>query len=461
MKLKFFGGAKSVTGANYLLEAINKNGKTVRLVVDCGLIQGDAKAEEANYEKFPYDVKTVDAVLITHAHIDHTGRLPYLYRSGFRKKIYATNPTKDFTELLLTDSQGLLERDAIKKGRQPLYTIQDVEGVMGLFNGVDYHQVINIDPFIIEYYDAGHILGSGFIKIIGPSEDGGTKTIIFSGDLGNKASPLVHETEKIDGADYIVMEALYGGKFHEDTEKKKEKLEDAIEESIKDRGVLMIPAFSMERTQELLYEINELVENRRIPKVPVFVDSPLAIKLTTIYKKYSDDPQYFDDESMKLFNSGDEVFNFSGLTLTPTTYQSKEINDVPVPKVIIAGSGMSEGGRMIHREYRYISDPKNTLLFISYQSPYSLGRRILNGEKMVKIFGEEILVKCQVKSISGYSAHADQNKLLEWLKPIRETVKKVYLVQSEAEAAEIFAVKARDVLAIDTDVPEEDSEIEI
>ncbi len=461
MKLNFFGGAQSVTGANYLLEATDKNGKEVRIIVDCGLVQGDSKEEEKNYEKFQYDTKTVDAVFITHAHIDHTGRLPFLYRSGFRNKIYSTKPTKDLTEQLLVDSQGLLEKDAIKKGIKPLYTAEDVEGVMRLFEGVDYHQKIEIDPFTFEYFDAGHILGSGFIKVTGPAKDGGMKTIVFSGDLGNKASPLVRDTEKLEGANVIVMEALYGDKFHEEPEKRMERLEDAIEDSVHDGGVLMIPAFSMERTQELLYEIDQLIVNRRIPRVPIFVDSPLAIKLISVYKKYSDDPLYFDEAAMKMFESGEQVFNFPGLTLTLTTNESKEINDVPPPKVIIAGSGMSEGGRMIHHEYRYLSDPKSTLLFISYQASHSLGRRILNGERMVKIFGEDILVRCKIKSIGGYSAHADQAKLLEWLSPIRETVEKVYLVQSEIESAQVFAVKARDVLAIDTEIPEGNESIEI
>lgn len=461
MKLKFFGGAQVVTGANYLLEATDSDGKSVKILVDCGLSQGGGKSKEYNYEKFPYDPKEVEAVLITHAHIDHTGRLPFLYRSGFRGKIFSTCPTRDFAEQLLIDSQGLLEKDAEKEGRKPLYSIRDVEDTMHLWTGFNYHQKIEIGPMTAEFFDAGHILGSSFIRITGPGDDGKQKTIIFSGDLGNTATPLVRDTERPEPADYIVMEALYGDKLHEEVERRKDKLEDAIEETVTDGGVLMIPAFAMERTQELLYEINELTENRRIPRVPIFIDSPLAIKLIAIYKKYSDDPDYFDDEAISLFDKGDEIFNFPGLTLSLTTAQSKDINNVPAPKIIIAGSGMSEGGRMIHHEYRYLPDPKSTVLFISYQSPNSLGRKIMDGAKLVKIFGEDVIVRCKVKSIGGYSAHADQKKLLDWLRPARHSVQKVFLVQSETEAAGVFAVKVRDDLALDAKVPDDNEEVSL
>jgi metallo-beta-lactamase family protein len=250
------------------------------------------------------------------------------------------------------------------------------------------------------------------------------------------------------------MEALYGDKLHEHTSDRKDVLEDMIESAVAAGGTLMIPAFAMERTQELLYEINELTENHRIPKAPVFIDSPLAIKLLAIYKKYSDNPDYFDEEAIALFKQGDEIFNFPGLKFTLTTEQSKEINNVPSPKIIIAGSGMSEGGRMIHHEYRYLSDPKSTVLFISYQSPGSLGRRILNGEKLVKIFGEEIVVRCRVDRIGGYSAHGDQAKLMSWVKPQKTRLKKIFIVQSEGDTAEIFASKVRDELAINAEVPD-------
>ncbi|MDD5098924.1 MAG: MBL fold metallo-hydrolase [Candidatus Colwellbacteria bacterium] len=463
MKLHFYGGAQSVTGANYLLEGNpNAKGKTTKILIDCGLTQGSREEEKQNYEPLPYDPKEVEALLITHAHIDHTGRVPFLYKSGFRGQIYSTSATKDFSEYLLIDSQGLLEKDARDHGHEVLYSLQDVSNALKIWTGVRYHEKLRINEFDVEFFDAGHILGSSFIRISAKDEKTGeVKTIVFSGDLGNVTTPLVKDTEMAEGADYVVMESLYGDKIHEPANTRKDKLEDAIEETVAAGGVLMIPAFAMERTQELLYEINELSENHRIPRVPIFIDSPLAIKLVAVYKKYSADPDYFDSEALALFKKGDEIFNFPGLKFTLTTEQSKEINSVPAPKVIIAGSGMSEGGRMIHHESRYISDPKSTLLFISYQSPYSLGRKIMNGEKMVRIFGEDVLVRCKTRSIGGYSAHADQLKLLNWIRPMRDTLKKIYLVQSEGDTAEIFRTKVMDELAIPVEVPKSAMEVEL
>ncbi len=461
MKLYFYGGAKTVTGANYLLEGEpNEKGQTTKILIDCGLLQGSKKEEKTNYNPLPYDPKTIDALLITHAHIDHTGRVPYLYKLGFRSPIYSTPPTKDFAEELLIDSQGLIAKEAYKLDHSPLYSLQDVRGALSIWKRVKYHESIRIKEFDIEFYDAGHILGSSFIKITA-NYSTGKKTIVFSGDIGNVKTPLVKDTEILPETDYVVMEALYGDKIHKHTEDRKNILEDIIEESVSAGGVLMIPAFAMERTQELLYEINELIENYRIPSVPVFIDSPLAIKLLAAYKKYSDDPDYFDDEAIELFKRGDEIFNFPGLKFTLTTEQSKEINQVAPPKIIIAGSGMSDGGRIIHHEYQYLSDQNSTMLFISYQAPGSLGRKLLDGEKIVKIFGEEIVVRCKVKQISGYSAHGDQIKLLEWLRPMKTKIKNLYLVQSEEDAAVVFADKVRDELAIDAVLPNKEGVVEL
>ncbi|MEK7193882.1 MAG: MBL fold metallo-hydrolase RNA specificity domain-containing protein, partial [Patescibacteria group bacterium] len=240
---------------------------------------------------------------------------------------------------------------------------------------------------------------------------------------------------------------------HEDLGRRKEILEDVIEETVKNKGVLLIPSFAMERTQELLFELNDLAENGRIPRAPVFIDSPLAIKITAIYKKYSQDPEYMDQEALTLFRKGDAIFDFPGLKMTLTTEQSKEINEVAAPKIIIAGAGMSHGGRILHHERRYLSDPKNAILFIGYQAQGSLGRKILDGAKSVKIFGEEIPVKCRIKTISGYSAHADQSMLLNWLKPMSGSLKKVFIVQGEEDQMIHFSVKIRDELAVDTAIP--------
>lgn len=450
MRLTFYGGAKMVTGSNYLLES----GET-KVLIDCGLHQGSSYCEAHNFEPFGYDPKTIDAVFVTHAHIDHTGRIPQLFKAGFRGKIYSTAPTKDFAELLLLDSEHIVREEAEKKHKPPLYDIPDVAETMKLWHGLSYHQKVHIGPpdngFEAELYDAGHVLGSASVLVSAPAEN---KKIVFSGDLGNNPPPFINPTEYIEDVDYALVESVYGGRVHENLANRKDILEDLIEETVKARGVLMIPAFALERTQELLFEINDLVENGRIPKAPVFVDSPLAIKLTSVYQKYSADPMYFNASSLPFARKGNTLFNFSGLRMTLTTEQSKEINDVPAPKVILAGSGMSNAGRILHHEARYLSDPKSAILFVGFQAKGSLGRQILDGAKMVTIFGEKVPVRCKAKAIGGYSAHGDQPQLLKWVEAMRLRVKKAFVAQGEEEEASALAQKIRDELAVEAVVPE-------
>ncbi len=460
VKLTFYGGAETVTGSNYLLEigypsttanaGQANSGQATKILIDCGLSQGESFSEKSNWGKFPYDPASIDAVLITHAHIDHTGRLPKLFKDGFKGKIYSTAPTKDFAEQLLLDSEHLLFKEAEEKNLPPLYNINDINETMKLWQKISYHEKIKIKDAEVEFFDAGHILGSAFIAV---KAEG--KTIVFSGDLGNMPAPLVKDTENINQADYALIESAYGARIHESPEKRKDLLEDTIEETIKSNGVLLIPTFAMERTQELLYELNALVENKKIPAIPVFVDSPLAIKLTAIYKKYSMDPMYVDNEAIKLLRGGDAIFDFPRLRLTLTTEQSKEINNVPPPKIIIAGSGMSHGGRILHHELRYLPDQNSTILFVGYQTKGSLGRRILEGARSVNIFRETVPVKLKIRSISGYSAHADQPLLLNWLKPMKDSLKKLFIVQGEKEEAEGLSQKIKDELAIRTEIPKQ------
>lgn len=443
MKLTFCGGARTVTGSNYLLET----GKT-KILIDCGLRQGGHYVERLNFEPFPYKPSEIDAVLITHGHIDHIGRLPKLYKDGFKGRIYSTPPTKDFAEILLLDSEHILREEAKKHRQPPLYEISDISRLMPLWQKVPYHQKFKVGGVEAEFYNAGHILGSSSILT---TIEG--KKIVFSGDLGSLPAALVKPIEYLENADYALVESVYGNRTHEETRARKDQLEDLIEETIKAKGVLMIPSFALERTQELLYELNELVENGRIPRVPVFIDSPLSIKLTSVYQKYSRDPEFFSQESIELIRGGDAIFAFPGLRMTLTTIQSREINEVPPPKVIVAGAGMSNGGRILHHEHRYLSDPRSALLFIGYQAKDSLGRFIENGAKSVKIFGDEIPVRCKIKTISGYSAHADQPQLLRWLEPMRLHLKKVFVVQGEEEEALPLAQKIKDKLALETEVP--------
>ncbi len=444
MKLTFCGGAKSVTGSSYLVES----GDT-RVLVDCGLHQGSYVCELDNYEKFSYEPSSIDALFVTHAHIDHIGRIPKLYKEGFRGKIFSTPPTREFAEELLLDSMDLLKREAKRCKKEPIYTAKDVEGIMGLWKTEGYHRRILIKDIGAELYDAGHILGSASVLL-----EAEGKRIIFSGDLGNSPASLIKEFEKIEDADYAVMESTYGGRIHQDISERRSLLEDVIEDTLKKKGVLMIPAFAMERTQELLYELNELVENGRIPRVPVFLDSPLAIKLTAIYKKYERDSNYFNQESINLIKKGDAIFKFPGLQMVPKTEDSRRIRETPNPKIIIAGSGMSQGGRIVYHEKEYLPDDKSTILFVGYQARNSLGRRILDGEKEVNIMDEMVPVKARVRDIDGYSAHADQNLLLRWLKPMSNTLKGVYLVHGEEDQMTPLIQKIRDFMAISVTAPE-------
>lgn len=441
MKLTFYGAIQSVTGANYLLED-----PSAKILIDCGLNQGNSFCEERNWEPFPYDPREIKAVFITHSHIDHIGRLPQLVKNGFNGKIFSTAPAKDAAEFLLLDSEHILKQEAEYKKKPMLYGVEDIADVFKVWEGINYHEPINIGNFKITLYNAGHILGSSFIIIEGPSSTGlGQRVrIAFSGDLGNSPAPLIGMKEELMGEiDYCVTESTYGGRVHENLEERKEILEDLIEDIARNKGTLMIPAFAMERTQDLLFEINQLVEQKRIPRISVFVDSPLAIKLTEVYKKHRD-----------YLVSGDINFNFPGLKMTLTTEESKSINNVSPPKVIIAGSGMSHGGRILHHERRYLSDPNSTLLIVGYQASGSLGRKILDGEETVRIFGEEVAVKCHIKAIGGYSAHADKPQILNWLKTQRQNFKKVFIVQGEKDQSSALAQAIKDEMAVATVLPE-------
>ncbi len=445
IKLTFCGGAQSVTGACYLLET-----ERTKLLIDCGMFQGSRFAESLNYDPFPFDPKTVDAAIVTHAHIDHIGRLPKLARDGFRGSVFATAPTLDFAKELLLDSERVLRHEAKWDGVEPFYNIKDVDNACALFEPIAYGKMTELSEDIsFRLYDSGHILGSAMAEVFVRRGEKTTK-IVFSGDLGNSPAPLLRDMHEEKSADYALIESTYGDRLHEVSRARKDILEDVIEETVRAGGTLMIPSFATERTQELLYELNELVENGRIPRVPVFIDSPLAIKITEIYKKHS---SFYDHEAIQLIKSGDEIFNFPGLKFTPSPEESKAINAVRPPKIIIAGSGMSNGGRIMYHEKLYLSDPKNTLLIIGYQAKGSLGRRLLEGAQTVKIAGEQVEVRARVLQISGYSAHADQKKLLEWIEPMRHSLKKLFVVQGEEESAGALAVKARDQFAMHVAVP--------
>lgn len=445
MKLHFYGGVGSVTGANYLLET-----SKAKIIIDCGLFQGSSVLEKKNYQSFPYQPKEVDFVLITHAHLDHIGRLPKLIDQGFTGKILTTAPTIDFARLMLEDSQNILHHKALRAGIIPPPDGNRIENMMKMFEVVEYEEPVKLnDQLSVKFREAGHVLGSAVIEV--SAED---KKIVFSGDLGSGRMPILRKPAKIKEADYVIMESTYGDRLHETVQASKDMIEDVVEETIAQGGVLMIPSFALERTQQLLYHFNELVENHRIPEIPIFVDSPLAIKLTKIYSQY---PQYYDKEADLLIKSGDDIFKFPGLKLTLSVEESKAINEVAPPKIIIAGSGMSQGGRIIHHEARYLSDPKNTLLIVTYQARGTLGRRILEGAKKVKILDKRIEIKARVEHINGYSSHADQKDLINWLKSTIENgsrrPKNIFVVQGEPEPSLSLAQNIKDHLGLSAQVP--------
>ncbi|MFA6515288.1 MAG: MBL fold metallo-hydrolase [Candidatus Paceibacterota bacterium] len=448
LKITFCSGAGTVTGANFLLEG---NGK--KFLIDCGLIQGEKFVDDLNWTKFSYDASTIDILFITHGHIDHIGRIPKLISEGFNGKIVSTVPTKDITEVMLADTAHLLSRD-VENELDKIYTPENIKKALDNWETLEYGQKLNVDHgFQFSYKDAGHILGSGMLEIIYNH-----KKIVFTGDLGNSPSPLLPDTEEIKDADYMIMESCYGDRNHEHRDERKKKLEEIIRENYSHQGTLIIPTFSLERTQELLYEINSLVENKIIPQMPIFLDSPLSIKLTDIYLKYD---KYFNKKARDIIATGDKLFDFPGLRETPETEDSKAILHTPSPKIIIAGSGMSNGGRILHHEKNYLPNKNDTILLTGYQSVGTLGRLISDGANKVHIMGEEVHIKANVAKISGYSGHKDSDHLVEFVENTAQTLKKVFVVMGEPKSAMFLAQKLRDNLGVKAFTPTAGEIVEI
>ncbi len=447
LKVTFCSGAGTVTGANFLLE-----GEGHKFLIDCGLIQGEQDfVDELNWDKFPYDAKEIEILFISHGHIDHIGRIPKLINEGFNGKIISTIPTKEITEIMLADTAHILSRDK-EHNLDEIYTEDNIKKAMSLWQTLEYGEKFIVDDiFQFSYKDAGHILGSGMLEIIYNS-----KKIIFTGDLGNSPSPLLPDTEVITDADYLFMESVYGDRNHEHREERRNKLEEIINDNYKRKGTLMIPTFSLERTQELLYEINSLVENNKVPFMPIFLDSPLAIRLTDVYLKYD---KYFNKKARDVIASGDNLFDFSGLEKTMETEDSKNILKVPDPKIIIAGSGMSNGGRIIHHEKNYLPDKNNTLLLTGYQSVGTMGRIIEDGAKKVTIFGEDVPIRANIAFISGYSGHKDSDHLVEFVSYTVDTLKSVYVIMGEPKSSMHLAQKLRDNLGVRAYSPDSGEQI--
>ncbi len=440
-KVTFYGGVDSVTGANFMLEADGK-----KILVDCGLTQGIKIAEDVNWAPFSFNPKEVDILFITHAHVDHIGRIPKLIAEGFRGQIYSTLPTRDLSLPMLEDTMNILSRN-IAFELDKIYTPENIKTAMSLWKGFNYHEKIEITPNLeVTLKNAGHILGSAMVMFVYNG-----KRILFTGDLGNSPSPLLPDTEKITEADYLIMESVYGDRNHEKRDERRKSLEAVIKENYDRKGTLIIPVFSLERSQELLFELNALVEHKKIPIMPVILDSPLAIHITEIFKQYSN---YFNETAQKVLNSDKYLFNFPGLHSTLHTEESKLIPGIPNPKIVIAGSGMSAGGRIVHHEKHYLPDPNNTLLLTGYQTAGTPGRLIQEGVKTVRIGGEYVEVRAHVVTISGYSGHKDSDGLLNFVLAMEESVKKIFVVMGEPKSSMFLVQKLRDNLGINAYSPE-------
>lgn len=447
----FYGGVGSVTGANFMLDT----GK-LALLVDCGLQQGDEFSDKINAEDFAYNPSEVDVLLVTHAHADHIGRIPKLVRDGFRGQIFSTIPTKELSRIMFDDALHIMEYEAKREKREPIYSGDDIDKTFTLWKEKNYDESFSIgDDLVVEFKNAGHILGSAMVHI---TRNG--KKVVFTGDIGNVPQPLLAPPEIPKEYDYMVMESVYGDRVHEEVAERTMLLRHHIEETIKKEGTLIIPAFSLERTQGILFEINNLVERGDIPKIRTFLDSPLAIRVTDVYRH---SVQYLKPEIQEQIQKGDDIFSFEGLSFTETIQESSQIAKFGGPKIIIAGSGMSHGGRIREHEKQFLSDPRTTLLLVGYQTVGSVGRLLQDGAKHVTIDRTKVRVKAKIATIRGFSGHADRNQLIDlvYVGTKDRKPKMIFATMGEERASLFLTQRLRDYLGVNATAPEANAEIEI
>ena len=452
VKVSFYGGVGWVTGANFVIENIpsSPDEKITRIMIDCGMYQGGEEATVKNRESFAYNPSDIDILIVTHAHADHIGRVPKLVRDGFSGVIYSSKATQDLAGVMFDDSLKILNYEAKRDEVEPMYNEADVNRTLKLWHSEPLGKTFMLPGgFSVSFHVAGHILGSVMAKI-----SYGTKKILFTGDLGNSPDPLLQDTETIDDVDYMVIESVYGDRNHEDRELRIEKLKSAILETIQKKGVLMIPVFALERTQNLLYILNDLVESGEIPKVPIFLDSPLAINITNIFKNNLD---LMNDEVKKRLETDPDIFDFPGLTETYSIDDSKAIMRQHNPKIIISSAGMSHAGRIIHHEKQYLDDPNNMLIFIGYQAVGTVGRIIQDGAHQVTLLGKKIDIRAKVETISGYSAHKDSEHLVEFISASAEkNLKHVFVAMGETKSSLFLVQRVRDYLGVKATAPNQD-----
>ena len=467
MKITFLGATRTVTGSNFLVEGAGK-----KFLVDCGMWQGKAEQEMENSQEFEFNPSEIDFMLLTHAHIDHSGRIPKLYNEGFRNKIYAHKATCDLCTLMLPDSGHIQETEVEWKNKkrkrkgeepiEPIYTAEDAVRCLEIFEPVQYDQIIEITPEIhVRFNDAGHMLGSSIIEVWVKEGDKETKTV-FTGDIGNNDIPLLSPPTMIEDTDFLVMESTYGSRLHMRNDEKAEIFLDVVSETLDNGGTVVIPSFAVGRTQEILYEINKLKDEygddeefrrkyKTIMKAPVYVDSPLAISATEVFRE---NMELFDEETKEEIMRGDNPLEFPGLKFTRTADESKALNEDQTPSIIISASGMCEVGRIKHHLKHNLWNPKSTILFVGYQAPGTLGYSIVNGAKTVKIFGEEIAVNARIEYIEGYSGHADQELLMNCIYSYIKKPKHIFLVHGEPESQDVLADKIEEETKIGVTIPE-------
>lgn len=436
MRITFYGAAQTVTGSCHVIEAANK-----KIMIDCGMFQGPRLIRERNYQPFPVIPSSIDYLLLTHAHIDHSGLVPKLFKHGFNGRVLATNSTVDLLEVMLPDSGHIqemeverLNRKARRAGKQlvnPIYTAEDAYRYVKNLQRVKYDQIFNLcDDITVRFVDAGHILGSAILEIW--IREGSKQTkLVFTGDLGSTGKPYVKDPTIIEEADYLVMECTYGNRLHQDKKNRLEKLSEVINETYEKGGNLVIPAFAVERTQDLLYDINLLKIKGQLPPMKIFIDSPMAVAATEVFKRHL---EIFDQETTDLIASGDNPLTMPALNFSRTTEESIALNQMKGGAIILSASGMCDAGRIKHHLKHNLWRPECTVLFVGYQAPGTKGQRLLSGVPMIRIHGEEVAVKADIRSIDGYSSHADQQELLNWMNSFEQKPKRVFLVHGSPEA---------------------------
>jgi metallo-beta-lactamase family protein len=463
IKLQFLGAVQNVTGSRHLLEA---NG--VRLLIDCGLYQ-ERHFRERNWDPFPIPPDTIDAVLLTHAHLDHCGLLPKLVKEGFKGRIYCTPATAELARIILLDSAKIQEEDAehkrkrhAKQGRKgpypevPLYTTDDAQACFPLFSPVEYRQAIPLgDGVEAAFYDAGHVLGSSIIKAK-VRWNGQERIILFSGDIGRPNRPILCDPTVFASADYVLVESTYGDRLHDEAMDVKKIIGDVINSTKKAGGNIIVPSFALERSQEILYYINELLLEKSIPSLKIFLDSPMASKITEIFQRHSD---LFGEQMARFIKNFGSPFNLPQVEMAGDADQSKAINNIKGTVMVIAGSGMCTGGRIKYHLANNISRPQSSIMFVGYQAVGTLGRQIINGAKKVRILGQQYQVKANIVQVHGFSAHADRFELLTWLKGLQSPPRKVFVIHGEPKSASGFADYLRQQTGWDVSVPAYQDEV--